>query len=142
VAVSAYAEKLAGVAMTPPVKRYDSMGMTDELGLYVRWSDYDALAAQMAGLRAEHAWRPIETAPKGRKLIVGYYNRLGNWRSVMGCYYLPGTLDQDDPDSDDEYAPEGWYEESDSLEQIARTESEPTHWLPLPAPPAATTVKP
>src|SRR5690349_13759444 len=34
------------------VKRYDSMGFVAELGLYVRWADYDDLATQLRELRA------------------------------------------------------------------------------------------
>jgi hypothetical protein len=83
-------------------------------------------------------WQPIETAPKGRKVIVAYRNRLGKWRTVMGHYYLPQTLqmenDRDDLD-DDGYAPEGWYEESETQDAILPTEEPPTHWMALPTPP-------
>ena len=85
-------------------------------------------------------WQPIETAPKGRKLLLGYWNKVGNWRTVTGCYYPPQTLqmeyDRDDLD-DDGYAPEGWYEESETQEAILPTDEYPTHWVPLPAAPSA-----
>jgi hypothetical protein len=84
-------------------------------------------------------WQPIETAPKGVKLIAGYPNRLGKWRSVMACYYLPGTLACDDDSADESgYAPEGWYEESETHDHIMRTDEPPTHWMPLPKSPTAT----
>jgi hypothetical protein len=35
----------------PKVKRYDSMGFENELGLYVRWSDFDAVAQERDQLR-------------------------------------------------------------------------------------------
>lgn len=90
--------------------------------------------AALAALRQPVAWQPIETAPKNRKLIVGYHNKLGNWRTVIGRYYETGTLESDDDDfsPDDGYAPEGWYEESESHETILRTDEPPTHWQPLP----------
>lgn len=82
-------------------------------------------------------WQPIATAPKGRKVIAGYYNVLGKWRSVMACYYLPGTLPAtDDWIADGEYAPEGWYEESEAYcENLLQMDCQPTHWQPLPHPP-------
>lgn len=80
-------------------------------------------------------WRTIETAPKGKKVVAGYRNRLGNWRSIMARYYLPNSLDNHDIDSEDEYAPEGWYEESETHETILPTEHQPTHWRPLPVAP-------
>jgi hypothetical protein len=53
----------------------------------------------------------------------------------MACYYLPGTLPAtDDWIADGEYAPEGWYEESESHETILKTDETPTHWMPLPPP--------
>ena len=93
-----------------------------------------ALLSAIDALLARNEWQPIETAPKDRKLIAGYPNALGKWRTVTACYYSAGTLQQD-YDSEDEYAPEGWYEESDSHETLLRTSEEPTHWMPLPAPP-------
>jgi hypothetical protein len=69
-------------------------------------------------------WMPIDTAPKMKKVIVGYYNKLGNWRSVMAMYYAPGTLEllDDVDDTDDGYAPEGWYELCENAETIGFTD--------------------
>ena len=85
-------------------------------------------------------WQSIETAPKNRKMLVAYRNRLGNWRIVIACYHtrLPWSED-DDWNSESEFAPEAWYEESDSQDSILPTASAPTHWQPLPAPPALPT---
>ena len=83
-------------------------------------------------------WMPISSAPKGRKVIAGYHNRLGNWRTIIACYYPAGTLEKEDKfgDIDDDgYASEGWYEEAESQEVIRQTEEMPTHWQPLPTPP-------
>jgi hypothetical protein len=109
----------------------------DEIMIARRVLKDELLNLRASAAKAGEGWQPIETAPKGRKLLVGYFNELGKWRTVTGCYYIEDSLEQDDPDSDDEYAPAGWYEESDSLEQIARTSCLPTHWQPLPAPPSA-----
>ncbi len=78
-------------------------------------------------------WQPIETAPKGKKLLLGYRNRAGQWRTVTGCYYLPGTLAVDEDWSDvGGFAPEGWYEESETQDHLWLCDEPPTHWMPLP----------
>ena len=96
-----------------------------------------AATAQSVG--CGDTWQPIKTAPKGKKLIVGYLNRGGNWRSVMACYYLPQTLEAADDChyavDEQGYAPEGWYEESETHESILPTDEPPTHWMPSPTPP-------
>jgi hypothetical protein len=85
-------------------------------------------------------WQPIETAPQALKLLVAYLNRLGNWRIVIARYYKPGTLTCDGDDADEDgYAPEGWYEESESHEYILRTDEPPTHWMRLPTAPVEKT---
>lgn len=83
-------------------------------------------------------WRTIDSAPKDKKLIVGYQNEAGHWRTIMARYYFAGTLDAYDDSEEDEYAPEGWYEESDSHENLLPTDKPPTHWMPLPDPPVST----
>ena len=79
-------------------------------------------------------WLPIETAPKNIKVIAGYRNSLGKWRTIMACYYRAGTLEYGEDDIDDEdCAPEGWYEETETYDTIRRCETL-THWQPLPEP--------
>jgi len=95
----------------------------------------DEAAEALASAGAGDGWRPIETAPKGRQVLAGYRNELGNWRTIKACYYLPGTLDADESCDDvdeDGYAPEGWYEESETHDYILPCQ-QPTHWMPLPA---------
>jgi hypothetical protein len=79
-------------------------------------------------------WQPIATAPRDRKVIVGYKNRLGNWRSVMGHWYAEGEIE-----SDSDGAPEGWYEacETNPNDELFLTDEPPTHWMSLPDAPSA-----
>ena len=79
------------------------------------------------------AWMPIDTAPKGKIVLVHYTNRLGNGRTMRAQYYLPETLDSDATESG--WADEGWYEESEAYEYLMPLDGEPTHWMPLPAAP-------
>lgn len=75
-------------------------------------------------------WQPIETAPKNRMLLVGFFNSLGKWRSMHAQYRDDLPLHDD---SDDELSPPGWYE--GSLEAETLFPVRPTHWQTLPAPP-------
>lgn len=98
----------------------------------------EAILALIERLRrtapAGEVWRPIETAPRGVKVLAGYFNALGKWRTVMASYYEPNTLESHDEGSG--FAAEGWYEESETHDDILPID-EPTLWQPLPAPPAA-----
>ncbi len=93
--------------------------------LHVQLADANARCAEL-----ESQWHPIDTAPKQKKILAGYMNLLGNWRTITARYYGPETLECDDSDSG--WADEGWYEESESHETLLRTDCEPTHWMPLP----------
>lgn len=84
---------------------------------------------------SETTWQPIETAPKGKKLLVAYQNALGRWRRVCARYYEVETLDSADAERD--WAEPGWYEECEAQETIYPVEHEPTHWMPLPDLPEA-----
>jgi hypothetical protein len=79
------------------------------------------------------AWIPIDTAPRGKIVLVHYKNRLGNGRTMRARYYLPETLDSDTTESG--WADEGWYEESEAYEYLMPLDGEPTHWMPLPSAP-------
>lgn len=81
-------------------------------------------------------WQLIESAPKGRILLVGFFNSNGKWRS-MHAQYRDDLPQHDDADSEDEHAPAGWYE--GSLEAETLFPVNPTHWMPPPPPPARMT---
>jgi hypothetical protein len=77
-------------------------------------------ADEIEWLRAERAWRPIETAPKDGTIIYGengkfgqrglvHFNSQGEWEMVNGLTNMPIGI--------------GFY---------------PTHWQPLPTPPEGT----
>ena len=116
----------------------EAMFDRDAKGDYVLGTIFATFFGWQAATLKANQWRPIADAPQGRKLLLGYYNKLGKWRTITGCYYPPQMLqmadDNDDLD-DDGYAPEGWYEESESHDNILRTDQPPTHWQPLPLPP-------
>jgi hypothetical protein len=95
-------------------------------------------AQEPAKTDGSHAagWRSIDSAPPEQKLLLGYRNSHGRWRTIVGAYYaqLPWAEGMEPYDDDAEYAPEGWYEESETHDFIQQTDVEPTHWMPLPPP--------
>lgn len=91
-------------------------------------------------------WQPIETAPKGKKVIVfGEVPGMGHNRTVIARFWSRHTLEvaEDYADEDwveiDEYGvsymPADWYEENHA-DNAPAVNLKPTHWMPIPAPPA------
>lgn len=77
-------------------------------------------------------WLPIESAPKdGRTLLLGCFNSHGNWRTMRGEWVTQETIDNywEEPDN----CEPGWYEVA--VESEVCWAIQPTHWMPLPAPP-------
>lgn len=91
-----------------------------------------ALPSPPAPLQAV-TWQPIETAPKNRLLLVGFFNAVGKWRS-MHAQYRDDLPQHDDAGDDDEPAEAGWYEGSLEAEMLFPVR--PTHWQLLPAAPS------
>lgn len=83
-----------------------------------------------------NAWQAIESAPKdGRAMLLGHFNSHGNWRTIRGAWCSADAI----AETWENEADEGWYEmavEADDTPSAWWTE--PTHWMPLPAPPGAT----
>jgi hypothetical protein len=68
-------------------------------------------------------WLPIETAPRdGREVILG---EPGD--SYVGFYEAGGDYRRGE---------DGWWAEMDRGDLLTAKNMHPTHWLPLPAPPA------
>lgn len=87
-------------------------------------------------------WQDISTAPKNTKVLAAYRNENGKWRTITACYHTELPWSDEYGDHEEEFAPEAWYEESDSSEVIYQTSCQPSHWQPLPAPPAITEDQP
>ena len=83
------------------------------------------------------AWQPIESAPKtGRKVILFYKNRLNVGRTVIARWLTDEQATE--IDADDVGLEGGWYEcidNWDDFTEVAIHGNEPSHWMPLPAPP-------
>ena len=84
------------------------------------------------------AWQPIESALKtGRKVILFYKNRLNVGRTVIARWLTDEQATE--IDADDVGLEGGWYEcidNWDDFTEVAIHEGEPSHWMPLPAPPS------
>lgn len=88
-----------------------------------------------ARVREVQQWQPIDTAPKeGRTLLLGYHNSHGNWRTVRGQWMSEAYIAEHWEDPDD--IQPGWFETSVEADDIPNCwRIEPSHWMPLPAPP-------
>ena len=89
------------------------------------------------------AWQPIESVPKtGRKVILFYKNRLNVGRTVTARWLTDEQATE--IDADDVGLEGGWYEcidNWDDFTEVAIHEGEPSHWMPLPAPPIEAKLK-
>lgn len=101
----------------------------------VRQEEIALAQSRIDALSKDAEWQPIETAPKtGRTILIGYFNKLGNWRTMRGEWFSREYIDEyfEDPDM----VEPGWYEvpvEADEPPNCWPTN--PTHWMPLPKPP-------
>ncbi|MFY3433945.1 hypothetical protein ACOTI9_14960 [Achromobacter mucicolens] len=86
----------------------------------------------------KNEWKPIESAPKtGRKLLLGYWNSHGKWRTVRGQWVSADHIAESFEDPDD--AEEGWFETSAEADDVPNCwPVTPSQWQPLPAAPCQT----
>lgn len=93
-----------------------------------------ALLAKFGGAAQPSNWQPIETAPvDGQKLLLGYHNKLNNWRTTRGQWMDQAYIDKyaEDPD----LMTPGWYETPVEDDDGKCWLIDPTHWMPLPPSP-------
>lgn len=75
-------------------------------------------------------WQPIETAPKMKTILlfavtdIGEDGSVRNWKMATGSYHIGY-------EGDEKRSPWCW-----DGRQLAHYEILPTHWMPLPLPPA------
>lgn len=91
--------------------------------------------AAIAALEAQPTgWMPIESAPKDKVLLLGYFNESGKWRTVRGEWFCQEEID--DQWEFPENGSPGWYETCVNADEPPNCwPIEPTHWMPLPTPP-------
>lgn len=74
-------------------------------------------------------WQPIDTAPKMKTILlfavtdIGEGGTVRNWRMGTGAWHTGW-------ENDDKYSPWEWGR------QLYKYDVHPTHWMPLPDPPA------
>lgn len=85
--------------------------------------------------QVQGGWQDIATAPKdGRTLLLGYRNRLGNWRTVRGQWMSDEYIA--DYWEEPEGVEPGWFETADQAEDPPNCwRVDPTHWQHSPPPP-------
>ena len=88
----------------------------------------------MKAINAPQLWQPIETAPLAQPLLLGYYNKCEQWRTVRGQWFSQEQINDEWEEPD--YGEPGWYETSVEAEEPPNCWAiTPTHWMPMPPPP-------
>lgn len=102
------------------------------------------LCKEVFGYAAQPRWRPIETAPKTYEPVMLFFRTKKGLPVTVVAYWIAEFSEQSsedfaeyDPDTDEYYCPEGWYEQQWFNYEYAYIlmDEEPTHWMPLPPPP-------
>lgn len=97
---------------------------------------------------SEQTWQPMETGPKGKSVVICFTDGSEVQRITKATYFAVGELDMDDDVPDDAVTEEGknahagWFEDSETREPYywpLGGYTVPTHWMPLPDPPVAST---
>lgn len=111
----------------------------------------ERIRALEAAQPAPGAWQPIETAPHQKNVLIAYTNELSKSRVVKAKFvpryteeapcegFCDSGCDEYDEENDRYTVIEGWYEQIDNWDAYSEIfiHYKPTHWQPLPAPPAA-----
>lgn len=99
----------------------------------------EQLCARITELEAAQTWQPIESAPKDAWVQVLFKEGgMGTERIKKARYYSYGTLRNEEfkGGEDDEWAAEGWYEESSYVSDLVLLiEQDLIAWSFLPTPP-------
>lgn len=75
-------------------------------------------------LGSQRDWQPIESAPKMQTILLHAKTDDGNWKTATGFYH-------DGFEGDPVKTPWNW-----EGNQLRSYDVQPTHWMPLPLPPA------
>lgn len=94
-------------------------------------------ATENAALReklAERKWKPIETAPRDHTTVHVISTK---WLEPVPAYFVSRDyLEREYGDAN--YMDAGWYPSNEFLFDLPEVRLDPTHWMPLPEPPALT----
>jgi hypothetical protein len=94
-------------------------------------AERDAALSELAKLRAEAEWRPIESAPRDGTAIL-LWDASKNV-VVSGCWH--NEPEHDSPINGYEPGWAWWVSDEDTVMWDGGPDDIPTHWLPLPSPP-------
>ena len=110
----------------------------------IQESEVKLSAVPAQELVKQESWLPIETAPKGKKIIVKYKNACEKDRTVFAKYIERFTeestyesdCDEYNDNDDTHYLKEGWVELIDNWDEFSSVYFDsaniPTGWMPAP----------